>query len=152
MNQLRKLTVKDRLIAVSMLITIGGIMLSALLAEPRAFGLDALFVIGLLIAGWLVTRSPRLTWLLIFGLVVSLAELWAEWVQVDHLYLRRLHVRHGHHGHPFLPSRGLETSHPGRHLCRRGHHVLRRVLVFACRLRPAVPGPPGHLYLSLQPW
>ena len=45
----------------------------------RAFGIDALIVIGLLIVGWYVTRNPRLAWLLPFGLVVGLLELWADW-------------------------------------------------------------------------
>ena len=72
MRLLRMLSVEDRLIVVSMVVTIGGIVLGALLAEPRAFGIDALIVIGLLIVGWYVTRSPRLAWLLPFGLVVGL--------------------------------------------------------------------------------
>ena len=79
MRLLRMLSVEDRLIGVSMVITIGGIVLGALLAEPRAFGIDALIVIGLLIVGWYVTRNPRLAWLLPFGLVVGLLELWADW-------------------------------------------------------------------------
>ena len=74
MGVFRKLGVEDRLIVVSMVITIGGIVLGALLAEPRAFGVDALIVMGLLIGGWCVTRSPRLAWLLPFGLVASLSE------------------------------------------------------------------------------
>ena len=84
MRLLRKLDVEDRLIVVSMVITIGGIVLGALLAQPRAFGVDALIVMGLLIVGWYVTRSPRLAWLLPFGLVVGLLELWADWIHVTH--------------------------------------------------------------------
>ena len=84
MRLLRKLGVEDRLIVVSMVTTIGGIVLGALLAEPRAFGIDALIVIGILIGGWFVTRSPRLAWLLPFGLVVGLSELWADWLHVTY--------------------------------------------------------------------
>jgi hypothetical protein len=84
MNVIRKLDPADRLIGASMLVTIGGIVLGAVLAEPRAFGIDALVVMALLIAGTFAIRSPRLAWLLPFGLVVGVSELWADWVHVAH--------------------------------------------------------------------
>jgi hypothetical protein len=84
MKLLRRLNAEDRLIVASMMVTIGGIVLGALLAEPRLFGIDTLIVISLLIVGWRVTRSPRLAWLLLFGLVVGVLELWADWVHVTY--------------------------------------------------------------------
>ena len=78
------LTQEDRLIALSMLLTVAGILLGALLREPNAFGLTALIVITLLIIGWAVSRSVRLGWLLIFGCVAGILELWADWVHVVH--------------------------------------------------------------------
>jgi hypothetical protein len=52
-------------------LTLGGTILGAFLAEPRAFGITALTVIGLLLIVWSVTHSPRLSWLLVFGLVAG---------------------------------------------------------------------------------
>ena len=113
MKLLRMLSVEDRLIVVSMVITMGGIVLGALLAEPRAFGIDALIVMGLLIVGWYVTRSPRLAWLLPFGLVVGLLELWADWVHVT--YFGSL-VYTDHFGFRLLASRktAIITRLPAR--------------------------------------
>jgi len=68
---LGKLNLEDRLIVASMVIPIGGIVVGALLAEPRAFGVDAFIVMALLIVGRFVTRSRRLAWLLPFRRVVG---------------------------------------------------------------------------------
>jgi hypothetical protein len=51
---------EDRLVVVSLVLTIGGIIIGALLAEPRLYGVTALVVIGILIAGAYVTRRPGL--------------------------------------------------------------------------------------------
>lgn len=82
MRLLQALNVEDRLIIASMVVTMGGIVIGALLSAPRAFGITTIIVIGMLIVGWYVTRSPRLAWLLLFGLVVGVLELWADWVHV----------------------------------------------------------------------
>jgi len=84
MNLLRAWNVEDRLVVASMVVTLGGIVLGALLAEPRLFGIDALIVIVALIVGWAVIRSPHLAWLLVFGLVVGVGRLWADWVHVTY--------------------------------------------------------------------
>jgi hypothetical protein len=84
MKLLHAWNVEDRLVVASIVVTMGGIVLGALLAEPRLFGIDALIVIVALIVGWAVTRSPRLAWLLVFGLVVGVGELWADWVHVEY--------------------------------------------------------------------
>ena len=84
MKAWRKLNFEDRLVIISLVVTIGGIMLGAYLAEPRAYGVTALIVIFMLIVGWGLKRSPRLAWLLLFGLVAGVAELWSDWVHVDH--------------------------------------------------------------------
>ena len=44
----------------------------------------ALTVIALLIIVWFFTRGLRLSWLLVFGLVAGMLELWADWVHVGY--------------------------------------------------------------------
>lgn len=85
MKLLRTLNVEDRLVVGSLVLTLGGIMLGAILAEPRLYGITTLVVLGLLIVGWRVTRSPRLGWLLLFGLVAGVLELWSDWLHVEQL-------------------------------------------------------------------
>jgi hypothetical protein len=82
---LRLLNSEDRLIVASLVVTIGGILVGALLAEPLSFGITSLIVIVMLVVGWRVTRSPRLAWLLLFGLVAGVLELWSDWVHVAYL-------------------------------------------------------------------
>jgi hypothetical protein len=82
MKLLRSLNSEDRLIIGSLLLTLAGIILGALLAEPRLYGITALAVIGVLIMGYYLTRSPRLAWLLLFGLIAGILELWSDWVHV----------------------------------------------------------------------
>jgi hypothetical protein len=78
----KALSVEDRVVVGSMVLTLGGMSLGAVLAEPRAFGITVLAVLSLLlVSGW-VTHSPRLAWLLLFGLVAGVLELWADWVHV----------------------------------------------------------------------
>jgi len=84
-NLWQALNTEDRLIIGSMVLTIGGIMLGALLAEPRLYGWTALVVMALLIIAWALTKSPRLAWLLIFGLVAGVLELWSDWLHVEQL-------------------------------------------------------------------
>jgi hypothetical protein len=72
---LSTITTEDRWVIGSIALTLSGIILGALLAEPRAFGITALIVIGLLFIAWSVTHSPRLSWLLVFGLVAGVLEL-----------------------------------------------------------------------------
>jgi hypothetical protein len=68
-----------------MVLTLGGSTLGAWLAEPGYFGITALVIISLLITGWRVTQSPCLAWLLLFGLVAGVLELWADWLHVTYL-------------------------------------------------------------------
>lgn len=82
MKFLMAFTNEDRWVIGSMALTLFGIILGAYLAEPRAFGFTALAVIALLFIAGAVTRSPRLAWLLVFGLVAGVLELWADWVHV----------------------------------------------------------------------
>jgi len=84
MKVLAQLKTADRLVIGSMLLTLGGIMLGAFLAEPNAFGLTAVIVILLLLIGWGVTRDGRLGWLLLAGLVAGVMELWADWIHVEY--------------------------------------------------------------------
>lgn len=85
MKLLRALNTEDRLVVGSMALTLGGIILGAILAEPRLYGITTFAVIGLLIIGRLVTRSRRLGWLLLFGLVAGMLELWSDWLHVEKL-------------------------------------------------------------------
>jgi len=85
MRLLRVMNPEDRLIVGSLVLTLGGISIGALLAEPRLYGITALVVVGILIAGTFVTRSPRLAWLLVFGLIAGVLELWSDWLHVEQL-------------------------------------------------------------------
>jgi hypothetical protein len=67
------ITAEDRWVIVSVALTLSGIILGARLA---------LIVVGLLFVAFSVTHSPRLSWLLLFGLVAGVMELWADWVHV----------------------------------------------------------------------
>ncbi len=82
---MKSLNAADRLIIISLALTLGGIIVGALLAEPRLYGLTALFVIGMLIVGRFLTHNQRLAWLLLFGLVAGVLELWSDWLHVEHL-------------------------------------------------------------------
>jgi len=85
MKLMTALNGEDRLIISSMAVTLGGAGLGAWLAEPRVFGLTALVVMSMLLFGWRITQSSRLAWLLLFGLVAGVLELWADWVHVTYL-------------------------------------------------------------------
>lgn len=82
---LPQISSEDRLIGLSIVITFSGIMLAALLGNPGIIGITAVVVILLLLIGWLRGRSDRLAWLLIFGLIAGILELWADWVHVTQL-------------------------------------------------------------------
>jgi hypothetical protein len=88
MNLLTALNGEDRLIIGSMAVTLVGAGVGAWLGKPTVFGLTAFVVISLLLIGSRLTRSSRLSWLLLFGLVAGVLELWADWVHVA--YLRSL--------------------------------------------------------------
>lgn len=85
MKLLSLLNREDRIIAGSMALSLAGVGLGALLANPKAFGITTLIVISILLAGWYRTKSPRLAWLLIFGLVAGVVELLADWIHVEYL-------------------------------------------------------------------
>jgi hypothetical protein len=86
MRRMRSLTSEDFLVLGSLALTLAGITLGALFAAPAAFGGTALLVLVLLLAGQYVSGSPRLAWLLAFGLVAGVVELWADWVHVTQLH------------------------------------------------------------------
>lgn len=85
MKLLSLLNTEDRIIVGSMAFSLTGVGLGALLADPSAFGITTLIVISVLIVGWYRTQSPRLSWLLIFGLVAGIVELLADWIHVEYL-------------------------------------------------------------------
>ena len=80
------ITTEDYWVIGSIALTLSGIILGVRLAEPRAFGITALIVIGLLFISWSATHSPRLSWLLVFGLVAGVLELWADWMHVVYFH------------------------------------------------------------------
>ena len=82
---LKRLRTEDRLVLGSMVMTMAGVTAGAILRAPHAFGVTVLLVISLLVGGWVLTGSRRLAWLLLFGLVAGLLELWADWIHVEHL-------------------------------------------------------------------
>lgn len=75
----------DRWVLASLALTLVGTGLAAVTAEPGLLGVTALLVIGLLGAAWRITGSPRLGWLLLFGLVVGVLELVSDWYHVVRL-------------------------------------------------------------------
>lgn len=79
---LQALNIEDRVVVGSMILTLAGVSLGALWTEPRAFGVTAVVVLSLLLISAWVIHSPRLSWLLVFGLVAGVLELWADWVHV----------------------------------------------------------------------
>ncbi len=81
----RALSVADRVVLLSMVETLVGVVLGAVLGNPAVFGFNALLVIAIVLVGWYLTRDRRLGWLLVFGLVVGVAELWADWLHVTYL-------------------------------------------------------------------
>ena len=78
------LQAEDRLVGLSLVLTLAGVILAAALANPTLIGFTALGVITLLLAGWRILASERLGWLLLFGLVAGFTELFADWVHVAH--------------------------------------------------------------------
>ena len=85
MELLKILNKEDRIVVGSMVLTMCGVILGALLAMPSAFGISTIVVILLLFAGWRVTQSERLKWLLLFGFVTGVLELLSDWLHVVHL-------------------------------------------------------------------
>lgn len=75
----------DLWVLVSMIMTVAGTGLAALRAEPGLLGVTALVVLLVLVLAWRLTESPRLGWLLLFGLVVGVSELGSDWFHVVHL-------------------------------------------------------------------
>ena len=65
--------------------TVSGVMIGALLRQPTVIGITAIAVIGFLIIAWRITQSARLAWLMVFGLVAGVLELWADWIHVVHI-------------------------------------------------------------------
>jgi hypothetical protein len=82
---LTQLSTEDGLIGVSMLMTLGGIILGAIFANPNFIGITAIVVIVVLITGCRFTKSQRLAWLLVFGLIAGILELWSDWIHVTQL-------------------------------------------------------------------
>jgi hypothetical protein len=76
---------EDSLVLGSLVLVMAGITTGAVLAAPHAYGITAFIVIGILFLGWVLTRSPRLSWLLLFGLVAGVLELWSDWLHVEYL-------------------------------------------------------------------
>ena len=85
MKMIKALNKEDLYIIISIILTLSGVLLGALLREPTTIGFTAMAVIIFLIIAWRITQSARLAWLLIFGLVAGVFELWADWVHVTYL-------------------------------------------------------------------
>lgn len=82
---MKKPNAEDSLVIGSMVLVMVGLITGAVLAAPRAYGISAFIVIGILLVGWVLTRSPRLSWLLLFGLVAGVLELWSDYLHVEYL-------------------------------------------------------------------
>lgn len=83
-----KLNLEDRLVVGSLIVGMAGCIAGGLLADPRLCGIAAFVTLGILVVGTIATRNPRLMWLLLFGLVAGVLELWSDWLHVE--YLRSL--------------------------------------------------------------
>ena len=86
MKFLRSITAEDKLILTSLMLTFGGIILGAVLREPRMYGFTAIIVILVLIVGTYIIKSSRLSWLLVFGMTAGVLELWSDWIHVASLH------------------------------------------------------------------
>lgn len=75
----------DLWVLASMVLTLGGTGLAAARAEPGVVGVTAIAVLLLLVLAWGTTQDPRLGWLLLFGLIVGVLELAADWYHVVQL-------------------------------------------------------------------
>jgi hypothetical protein len=111
MKLLTTITTEDRWVIVSIALTLSGVILGAQLAEPRAFGVTAIIVIGLLSIARSVTHSARLSWLLVFGLVAGVMELWADWCMRKNLSGCQKEVFYRTRAAP--PAAGLEQKRGG---------------------------------------
>ena len=67
------------------MLTVVGIILGAVFTNPRYIGYTALVVITLLVGGGCILRSSRLTWLLLYGLISGILELWSDWIHVTRI-------------------------------------------------------------------
>lgn len=86
MTSLKAWSPEDRVITGAVVAILAGTGLAGLLSTPTLFGVTALAAFGLQIGGMIVTRSERLRWLLVYGGVAGILELWPEWLQVQHLH------------------------------------------------------------------
>ncbi len=82
---MKALNTEDRLVLGSLIGTLAGTGLAAFLTAPELFGVTALVLFGYLLAGMIATHSERLAWLLVYGLVAGVLELWVDWLHVVHL-------------------------------------------------------------------
>lgn len=82
----RVVSADDYLVVVSMALTLGGLILAAVFGAASVIGVTALVVLALLLGGSLIIRGARLVWLLPFGFVAGVLELWADWVHVTALH------------------------------------------------------------------
>ena len=80
-----QLTAEDRLVGLSLIMTLSGIILGAIFSNPNFIGMTAIVVILVLLLGWFLTRSSRLAWSLVFGLTAGILELWSDWVHVTQI-------------------------------------------------------------------
>jgi hypothetical protein len=79
------LNTEDFLVGLSVMLTVVGIILGAVFTNPRFIGYTALVVITLLIGGGCILRSSRLSWLLLYGLISGILELWSDWIHVTRI-------------------------------------------------------------------
>ena len=63
MKLLSVLNTEDRIIIGSIALSLVGVGLGALLANPKALGITTLIVITIMLVGWYMTQSHRLGWL-----------------------------------------------------------------------------------------
>src|SRR5262245_58087537 len=77
---------EDRWILASLALSFIGVVSAAVLKDPRPIGISVFVILALLIFACYQTRSARLAWLLIFGVVAGFGELWADWIHVEYFH------------------------------------------------------------------
>jgi hypothetical protein len=77
---------EDRWVIVSVILSLTGVVTAALLRNPVSIGITAFVVLALLLIACRITNSNRLSWLLIYGAIAGIGELWSDWIHVVHLH------------------------------------------------------------------
>ncbi len=74
---------EDKFIALTLVGSLSGVTIGALLRNPAVFGISTFVLMTAFVVVTFWWRSPRLMWLMLFGAVVGFGELWSDWLHVE---------------------------------------------------------------------